>query len=56
MQKKADTERNPEVLAIDIGGTFVKMGLVGSKGDIREVKVLNSQANDPYSVFEKRFH
>jgi glucokinase len=54
MQIKADTARNPEVLAIDIGGTFVKMGLVSSKGDIREVKVLKSQANDPYSIFEKR--
>lgn len=54
MTQKSNNIPDQVVLAIDIGGTFVKMGLVSATGDIREVRVLQSGAREPYSLFEKQ--
>jgi len=42
------------VLAIDIGGTFTKLGLVGREGEILASKELNTKAKRPFEVFIKR--
>ena len=54
MSTPKQKEKHAEVLAIDLGGTFVKMGLVGPQGDIRENKVFDTKAAEPYKLFEER--
>lgn len=41
------------ILAIDIGGTFTKIGIVDEVGGILASKVLNTKAKEPYKVFFK---
>ncbi len=42
------------VLAIDIGGTFTKLGLVDQEGHILNSNVLNTRANLPFSEFKEK--
>ena len=42
------------VLAVDIGGTFTKLGLVGQKGEILASKVFSTKAKRPFSEFKKK--
>lgn len=41
------------VLAIDIGGTFTKIGIVNETGEILDSKVLKTKAKEPFEVFLK---
>ncbi|MBT8185441.1 MAG: ROK family protein [Eudoraea sp.] len=49
-----DSTTSKTVLAIDIGGTFTKLGLVSREGEILASKVLNTKARRPFSEFKKR--
>lgn len=42
------------VLAIDIGGTFTKLGLVNREGQILSSKVFNTKAKKPFSQFKEK--
>ena len=44
----------PFVLALDIGGTFTKMGLVGPDGDIYQVEVMKTEAGKPFKDYVNR--
>jgi len=52
----APTTLNPDsrVLAIDIGGTLTKIGLVKASGAIEEVEVLETRARRPFPEFRDR--
>lgn len=41
------------VLAIDIGGTFTKIGVVNKKGEILASKVFNTKSKEPFDLFLK---
>ncbi|MBT8305915.1 MAG: ROK family protein [Maribacter sp.] len=41
------------VLAIDIGGTFTKIGVVDGKGEILTSKVFNTKSQEPFGSFLK---
>lgn len=41
------------VLAIDIGGTFTKMGIVDDTGEILISKVINTRSKEPFASFLK---
>lgn len=43
------------VLAIDIGGTYTKLGLVNRKGEILASHVFKTAAKKPFTEFKKRF-
>ncbi len=42
------------VLALDIGGTFTKLGIVDRQGHILINKVMKTDANRPFSVFKEK--
>lgn len=50
-----DKNWNEIVLAVDIGGTYTKLGLVDSQGRILASQVMNTEAQEPFSEFIKRF-
>ena len=41
------------VLAIDIGGTFTKIGIVDDTGEILVSKVFNTKSREPFTTFLK---
>ena len=41
------------VLAIDIGGTFTKIGVVDKKGEILGSKVFGTRSKEPFADFLK---
>ncbi|MFS4467873.1 ROK family protein [Maribacter sp. 2210JD10-5] len=47
---------NKIVLAIDIGGTFTKLGLVDPKGQIIASRIFKTGANEPFEIFKELFH
>jgi glucokinase len=44
----------PFVLALDIGGTLTKMGLVGPEGNIYHVEVMKTEAKEPFEDYTNR--
>ncbi|MEO9892336.1 ROK family protein [Aurantibacter sp.] len=49
-------DKNPQnlVFAIDIGGTYTKIGLVNQEGDVLDSRKFNTDAKQPYSQFIKK--
>ena len=45
---------NGLVLAIDIGGTLTKLGLVRRDGHIHKAEVMPTRSREPFTVFCKR--
>lgn len=45
---------NTKVLGIDIGGTFTKIGLVTSEGEVVSVRVFRTQAYHPFDHYKER--
>jgi len=49
-----DKTSKATVLALDIGGTFTKLGVVDRQGHILVSKVVKTEANQPFSVFKEQ--